>query len=81
MNIDSYREQQIKKFAKDIEKYDIPLGFRMFRGIDLYVMVKDELIKFNKGKLSAEEIYNDPENATRNVMKLWTLDKKKLKKK
>ena len=80
-NIKTFNQHRIDKFAKDIEKYKIPSGFRMFNGIDLYADAKDDLHSLKTGKKSLDDIFLNPDNSLRNVMKLWTLDKKKLKKK
>jgi len=81
MSIDSFRKNKITNFSRDIKKYVIPKGFRMYQGIDLYDAAKTELDLFDKNKLSVEDIFNNPDSALRNVMLLWYNDKKKLNKK
>ena len=80
MSIDSFRKQQIKKFEADFKKYDVPFGFRMYGGIDLYTNAEDELYLLKKGMITLDDVYNDPDSILRNIMKLWPIDKKKLKK-
>lgn len=81
MSIDSFRKRQVINFIKDFEKYDVPFDYRMWQGISLYGTAKDEIYLYNKGKLSLDDIFLDPDSVLRNVMKLWSLDKKKFKKK
>ena len=71
----SYHHKELKKFKKDIEQYDIPEDYRNWT----YSIALEQLDDYFKGKLSHIDIFYNPDNELRNVMKIWPIDKKKMK--
>ncbi len=77
-DVDQYRHNTLIKFGNDLDLYDIPFGFRMYKGIDLYVIAQEQLYFYRIGTLTLTDIFLNPDNELRNIIKLWPIDKKKL---
>ncbi len=74
-NIDKFRHDTIMAFYNDTELYTIPFGYRMYAGIDLYVSALDDVDDYNNSILTLDDIFHDPTNHLRNIIKLWHIDK------
>jgi len=79
-------KKKLGEFKRGIDQYEIPEKFRVYEHIDLYKTALAELKKYFSLKTDiergmAQQRINHPDDALRNVMKLWAIDKGKLKKK
>ena len=72
----SYHHKTLVSFKKDVEKYNIPKGYKHY----IYDVALEQLDDYFKGKLSHIDIFMNPDNKLRNAMKQWYFDKKRLKK-
>jgi hypothetical protein len=76
MSITEYQHNLIKSLEKELFNYIIPINFRVYKGIDLYTTAKEQIDLYNNNQLSLNDIFNNPDNELRNIIKLFPIDKK-----
>lgn len=75
---DQYWHNRLVEFRANISQFKVPDGFRVWQHIDMYKQASMELSAYFKGTMTIEQILH-PDCILRNVMKLWPIDKEKLK--
>ena len=69
-----YQHNRLVEFRLDLSRYNVPEGFRVWEGVDLYKQARMELYGYFNDGMTLDEI-NHTDCALRNVMKLWPIDK------
>ena len=79
LRIQNALKEKLRVFAADIANYDVPFDLRIYNGIALYPTALRQLDEYFNGIITEADIFYNPDNILRNVMLLWSIDKKKLK--